>query len=234
MDYKKKYEKLVDAVKVLRDNNPSDEGIHNWVNDNVPELKESEDERIKKNCIYFLELQKQHHAATFEIEECIAWLEKQKNFASIGINFKVGDWVVFNNNHESIYQIEKIKNFQYILRHILGGSMPLSFSSENMLRLWTLQDAKDGNVLSFYSEYRGNKMMQVGIVKEYVGKHGGCSNTFSVYVGMNWENNLQIGRYMGCDDIQPATKKQCDLLFTKMKEAGYKWNANKKELIKAE
>jgi len=27
MDYKEKYEKLVDAVKVLRDNNPSDEGI---------------------------------------------------------------------------------------------------------------------------------------------------------------------------------------------------------------
>ena len=39
--------------------------------------KESEDERIRKNCIHFLELQKTHHAATFEIEECIAWLEKQ-------------------------------------------------------------------------------------------------------------------------------------------------------------
>ena len=42
-----------------------------------PELKEGDDERIKKNCIHFLELQKQHHAATFEIEECIAWLEKK-------------------------------------------------------------------------------------------------------------------------------------------------------------
>lgn len=42
-----------------------------------PELKEDDDERIKKNCIHFLELQKQYHAATFEIEECIDWLEKQ-------------------------------------------------------------------------------------------------------------------------------------------------------------
>ena len=42
-----------------------------------PELKESDGERIKKNCIHFLELQKQHHAATFEIEECIDWLKKQ-------------------------------------------------------------------------------------------------------------------------------------------------------------
>lgn len=43
-----------------------------------PELKEeNNDKRIKKNCIHFLELQKQHHAATFSIEECITWLEKQ-------------------------------------------------------------------------------------------------------------------------------------------------------------
>lgn len=37
-----------------------------------------DDEKIIENCIYFLELQKQHHAATFEIEKCISWLEKQK------------------------------------------------------------------------------------------------------------------------------------------------------------
>ena len=43
-----------------------------------PQLRESEDERIRKNCIHFLEYQKSHHADTREIEECIAWLEKQK------------------------------------------------------------------------------------------------------------------------------------------------------------
>lgn len=43
-----------------------------------PELKESDDERIKKNCIRFLEFQKQHHnyIAIFEIEECIDWLKR--------------------------------------------------------------------------------------------------------------------------------------------------------------
>ena len=51
-----------------------------------PELKEDDDERIKKNCIHFLELQKQHHAATFEIEECIAWLEKQGKQSSSQTN----------------------------------------------------------------------------------------------------------------------------------------------------
>ena len=36
-----------------------------------------EDEKVRKNCIHFLELQKSHHASTIEIDECIAWLEKQ-------------------------------------------------------------------------------------------------------------------------------------------------------------
>ena len=42
-----------------------------------PEFKEPEDERIRKNCIHFLELQKSHHASTVEIDECVAWLERQ-------------------------------------------------------------------------------------------------------------------------------------------------------------
>jgi len=39
--------------------------------------KETKDEKIRKNCIHFLELQKKYHASTVEIDECIAWLEKQ-------------------------------------------------------------------------------------------------------------------------------------------------------------
>jgi hypothetical protein len=127
--------------------------------------------------------------------------------------FHEGDWVVFNEHHDSIYQIEKIENYEYTLRHILGGSMPLSFSHESSIRLWDVyQDAKDGDVLAFYGEYRGNKMVQVGKIEKYVGKHGGCSNTFKIYVGVNWDNNLQIGEYMGCSDIRPATKEQRDTL----------------------
>ena len=40
-------------------------------------INNKDDERLRKNCIHFLELQKQHHAATFEIEECIDWLKKK-------------------------------------------------------------------------------------------------------------------------------------------------------------
>ena len=65
----KAYDEAIERAKKLYGN-----GIIERI---FPELKEGDDERIKKNCIHFLELQKQHHAATFGIEECIAWLEKQ-------------------------------------------------------------------------------------------------------------------------------------------------------------
>ena len=43
----------------------------------INSMSNKDDERLRKNCIHFLELQKQHHAATFEIEECIDWLERR-------------------------------------------------------------------------------------------------------------------------------------------------------------
>ena len=252
----------------------------------INSMSNKDDERLRKNCIHFLELQKQHHAATFEIEECIDWLEKQGEQKptlpkwkykkdntpllrdSIILNkyggvakspygaivsdawvldydelaklpkeekiepkFKAGDWVIFITSG-SIYQVEKIENYEYTLRDIHGGSFCVSFSNEKLIREWNIQDVKDGDVLSFYSEYKGNKMVQVGIIEKYVGKHGGCSNTFKIHVGVNWDNNLQIGRYMGCSDIYPATKEQRDLLSQKIKETGYEWDVDKKELKK--
>ena len=75
MDYKDRYNRLLDAIKELQKANPSDEGIQNWINDNVPELAESEDERIREALIRF-------HKSTIDIdgikgEDIIAWLEKQ-------------------------------------------------------------------------------------------------------------------------------------------------------------
>ena len=71
MDYKEKYNKLVEAVKVLQETNQSDEGIQNWVNDNVPELRESEDEKTRKEIVGYLKKNLRLEWAT--------WLEKQGN-----------------------------------------------------------------------------------------------------------------------------------------------------------
>ena len=227
------YDEAIERAKKLYGN-----GI---IEEIFPELKESKDKKIREailkgliDCRDAPDLGWSNFGG-IHIDDCIDWLERQgkKSTAKIEPKFKVGDWVIFIT-YGSIYQVEKIENYEYTLRDIHGGSFCVSFSNEKLIREWNIQDVKDGDVLSFYSEYKGNKMVQVGIIEKYVGKHGGCSNTFKIHVGVNWDNNLQMGKYMGCSDIHPATKEQRDLLSQKIKDAGYKWNDETKALEKLE
>ena len=151
----------------------------------------------------------------------------QKPVNKIKPKFNVRDWIVYETEEwKEVLQIETLEFGCYTFTN--GSSS--SFAEEQNMRLWNIQDAKDGDVIAFYYEHKGNKIEQVGIIKKYVGSHGGCSNSFNIYVGLNWENNLQIGEYMGSPDIQPATKEQRELLFSKMKEAGYEWSADDKKM----
>ena len=83
---------------------------------------------------------------------------------------------------------------------------------------WTLLDAKPGDVLASKDGY------DILIFKEI------NNISFSSYYNIlqkpnkNWIKNDEL--------FQPATKKQRDFLFRKMKEAGYQWDKEKKELKK--
>ena len=56
----------------------------------------------------------------------------------------------------------------------------------------------------------------------------------SAYFGINEDDRFIVASefYWWTDniDVKPATKEQRDLLFSKMKEAGYEWDSEKKEL----
>ena len=220
----KAYDKAIERAKKIYGN-----GIIERI---FPELKEGDDERIKKNCIHFLELQKQHHAATFEIEECIAWLEKQgKQLADKNKpRFEVGDWVVFITS-ESVYQVEKKENYEYTLRHILGGSMCLPFSNEELIREWTIQDAKDGDVICYRDEISLYKHDIENCTKQET-TFGG----FVYYCCYDGKRFITDSFYMLTEqdeiDIHPATKEQRDALMKAMNDAGYEWDSEKKELKK--
>ena len=191
-----------------------------------PELKENDTERIRKNCIHFLKLQKQHHAAIFEIEECIDWLEKQgKNSTDkIEPKFNVGDWVIFTPSG-SIYQVEKKENYEYTLKNIHGGLLCVSFSNEELIREWTIQDAIDGDVLACNEE--------ILLFKSY-----SAQERISLYCWYNGQtNNFHSKEVIDTlltkrNKICPATKEQRDTLMKAMNDAGYEWDIEKQELKK--
>lgn len=71
----KAYDEALERAKGVIEQNPLMEYLKKGIEYIFPELKESEDERIKKGLLYVIE----HHPTlpTEEAEEYIAWLEKQ-------------------------------------------------------------------------------------------------------------------------------------------------------------
>ena len=93
------------------------------------------------------------------------------------------------------------------------------------MHLWTIQDARDGDVI-FYDE---------GWICIFKCIHG---IWYSSYCFITDDGEFHTGYERHAVDstihgnAHPATKEQRDLLFQKIKEAGYEWDTDKKELKK--
>ena len=98
--------------------------------------------------------------------------------------------------------------------------MCLPFSNEELIREWTIQDAKDGDVLA----------TSAGAFI-YNGNNGGGSCPGS-YCGINTLGRFQTGSetHWTGKSVFPATKEQRDALMKAMNDAGYEWDTEKKEL----
>ena len=170
----------------------------------------------------------------FTYQRCLNDNEKQdgqKPTDNAEPKFKAGDWVVNNkgmvafieNLQKDIYGTER-----YYVRFANGNfSHPMPPFLDMDYHLWTIQDTKDGDVLEFVDHER----VVIGIVS-FVNERTGKVDVSCLLE----DNKFKIGNFYALDTIKPhpATKEQRNLLFQKMKEAGYEWNAEKKELRKIE
>lgn len=208
--------------------------IYNCIITIFPELKESEDEKIRKGIIDFLWkekifLQEAHSSVENNpkyrfVMDAIAWLEKQgeKLIDKVQPKFKVGDWVVYNRNDNSreILQVYDIRDDRYYFTDNVHFSWSIKECDEKS-HLWTLADAKDGDVLA----------TSAGAFI-YNGNDGGGSCPGS-YCGINTLGKFQIGveKHWTGKKVYPATKEQCNTLEKAMADAGYIFNVEKKEIM---
>lgn len=143
--------------------------------------------------------------------------------------FKVGDWII-NRTDATIMQIVNNEDFYESVE--IGGQRRTDTYNyvEWDFRLWTIQDAKDGDILT-----NGNSIV---IFRKIGNKE--WTDVIDYYIGWFIGSKIIIQKFLShwgrVDEVklEPATKEQCDLLFQKMKEAGYEWDAEKKELKKIE
>ena len=199
-----------------------------------PELKESEDERTRKEIVRFIRMEVEDEIVG---NKWLAWLEKQGKSATEAIKlnytvdnnemvesmFKAGDWVVRTDgenfcNGSKYAQITKIDNWKYWLDSD-------SWVKAMDIRLWSIEDAKDGDVLADCN-------------LPFIFKKIDTNRRIYAYCGIGVDNGFKIesdgesDEWTWSQDIQLATKEQRNLLERAMTNAGYIWNSEKKELIR--
>ena len=297
MDYKKAYEEALERARTKRDEYKRLEGDKSYVPSDIefifPELKESEDERIRKAQLNYWRSVGGKEWYGVPVQEVIAWLENQgeQNITDkIEPKFKVGDTIEYfgerkeldNEPHtikcinkdmyittfgkkisfkyQDCYRIVKVAEKlekdkwyvctkTFVLRDkivVLKGQTYKSNQngaiegenkclfidthdgkSSDYFRPWTIEYAKDGDVLAASD---GSIFLFAGVVD--------CACKY--YVALTNDNYVKFNKEVGggywetSRAVRPATKEQCDLLFQKMKEAGYEWDTEKKELKKIE
>ena len=133
--------------------------------------------------------------------------------------FQEGNWIV-NSNTKDVFLIKSINNGYCTLEDIKGNIIsPCLPPCESESHIWTIKDAKEGDVLT------SKDGVDILIFRNF-----DTNTSFSSYY--NIEGRGELG--WSNKNFIPANKEQCDLLFSKIKEAGYEWDAEKKELRKFE
>jgi hypothetical protein len=129
----------------------------------------------------------------------------------------------FIMEQSKFYQIKNVTEHEYTLVDCDGSAITRPIQDvDKSASAFTIQDAKAGDVLaSNRSIFIFSQEYMAGKPEAYCGVMNGL---FIVEPEDCWTN----------EKCYPATKEQRDLLSLKMKEAGYKWDAEHKQLKKIE
>ena len=171
------------------------------------------------------EIEKQGEQKPFDYENANI---QQKDFTPKGEpKYKIGDWIT--NGIDFTFQVRSIEDDMYLRSDDYSIDIE---TADKTFRLWTIQDAKDGDILAC-----NNDILSICIFSRF----DGINNKYDSFLcrcglegeGLGQELNI-YGYHDDSTGYVPATKEQRDLLFQKMKEAGYEFDAEKKELKKIE
>ena len=146
--------------------------------------------------------------------------------------FKVGDWIACSELNTA--KIISFDSDRYEVEFIDGSKgLPHIDYVDSHFNLWTIADAKDGDVI--FDKSDGT----IGIFQS-IGHHpdGGSYNDHSYcFLHCRYDDgyffaDFEDGNIMSSYDVVPATKEQRDTLERAMTNAGYRWDKEKLKLEK--
>lgn len=252
-NYEEKYKEALErARQALLDGGISSNTIA-YITNIFPELAENEDEKIKKVLTDYFKRYQEYGGDTFEgisVDNILAWLEREKDTSSTECVFRptagcdiesaakqavrqqqLGNKIVLAFNGAYISVEGKTDNEIVKEYHFWLEKQGEQKHTDKEVGNWIIQDAKDGDVLADKDAiliFRGIGNSERDDVIDYHCCY--CYNRTAFMV----QEDLDYWGHVWNNELRPATKNQRDLFFKKMKEAGYEWNADKKELRQVE
>lgn len=201
---------------------------------NEPNIPYSERDEVSKKIIpYVKQLERQGEQKPNPCDGCINRKgcincengelreTEQKTDDWVTPKFKDGDWII-DIQGVSVNQIIGYEDDSYHIKTSCSQFyLPMKLTEKNY-RLWTIQDARDGDVL--YSPC----LKLLWIYKD--------EKTYYVGSNLNYNSGSIVINKPVCipTDVQPATKEQRKQLEKAMADAGYTFDFEKKELKKIE
>ena len=245
------YEEKLNLAKKALESGSYDKSTIEYI---FPELKESENERVKRILYSISSKMARHMALIFTEEEfqCFdawsnAWIKERCNKTvdkSIEVKpkFNVGDWAIIKNDKIDLDLISfdyldlnsplLITDFgvdgqHYKVEDVNGKSDYLRMEFiENRYHLWTLEDAKDGDVLT-HSKPTSDDFDYIFIYNKT------CLLQAYGYYSKKEDRAFVEDRSHYCpwnmdEVIMPATKKQRVFLRPKLGEIHFEWDGKNK------
>lgn len=143
-------------------------------------------------------------------------------------DIKIGDWVVYKGKPHLVYATNQ--NIFY-LRQAENGTLYNTYS-DDILRMWTLDDAKEGDILFNTVSI----FIYAGIDTKKKYSTSGDAVKFHICLtsgaDLKLKDGIGVGSYGETNKFRPATKEERELLFLTLAVHGYEWDSQKKELKK--
>lgn len=178
-------------------------------------------EMLEELLVFFNEMkddQKEHKVYDTKDDDIITDSENNGDNV-VRPKFHKGQWIVKENF--GVYKVIEVCECWYDVVDDKEQHYSISFDDEYMCHLWTIKDAKDGDVLITNG--------CVVIFEKIDGLNIKCHCYFH-YIG--FEPSLYIDSLQNQTAFRPATKEESKMLFRIMKEDGYEWSSDQRKLIK--
>ena len=202
----------------------------------IPEIKEESEDEIRKELVEHCKNQAKPYIDTGnecpQIQSWISYLEKQgeqKAVTKVEPKFHEGEWVV--NPLGEVWHIDSLDKKNYQVSNTIGKHSYFLISKQDKMHLWSIKDAKDGDVLALSYASQNYIFIYKGLYEK------GFKTMMSVFCFCCVEKDTYYDETDSFhvlnhgEIITPATKERRDILFQKMHEAGYKWNEKEKAIM---